>query len=203
MAPTATARRAVTNPSTVEELFALYAEKGDAPYGESISQTQHALQCAALARRAGASDELVAAALFHDVGHLAADVMDDEDFALDEDDDDHEALGAQILAPILGPGVAGPVALHVTAKRWRCARDPDYVERLSPASRATLRAQGGPLDDAACARFEAHPRFGEALALRTWDDQGKVEGLDVGALSDYASMVSSLAADWSRERRER
>lgn len=191
----------MTYPTTVEELFALYEEKGDEPYGESITQNQHALQCAALARRAGASDELVVAALFHDVGHLAADVMNDAGFVLEVDDDDHEEIGAQILAPLFGPDVAGPVALHVTAKRWRCARDPDYLDRLSPASRATLTAQGGPLEEAACARFEAHPRFGEALALRTWDDEGKVEGLDVGTLSDYASMVSSLAADWSRERR--
>ena len=80
MAPTATARRAVTNPNTVEELFALYAEKGDEHYGESITQTEHALQCAALARRDGASDALIVAALFHDVGHLVADVKDDADF---------------------------------------------------------------------------------------------------------------------------
>jgi phosphonate degradation associated HDIG domain protein len=191
----------VNIPRSVEELFALYQEKGDEPYGESITQNEHALQCAALAKADGASDELVIAALFHDVGHLVVDVQNDPDFVLDEDDDDHEAIGAKVLSPLLGPAVARPVALHVTAKRWRCAREPEYFDRLSPASRATLRAQGGPLTDEECARFEEQPGFDDALALRTWDDEGKVEGLEVGAFRDYVDAVTLLAAAWSPERR--
>lgn len=190
-------------PHSVDELFALYREKGDEPYGESITQNEHALQCAALATAAGASDELIIAALFHDVGHLVVDVQNDPDFVLDEDDDDHEAIGARVLSPLLGPAVARPVALHVTAKRWRCAREPGYFERLSPASRATLRAQGGPLSDEECERFEEQPGFADALALRTWDDEGKVEGLEVGTFSDYVDAVTSLAAAWSPEHRAR
>jgi phosphonate degradation associated HDIG domain protein len=177
----------------VEELFTLYEARGDEQYGEDITQTEHALQCAALARAAGASDALIAAALFHDVGHLVASERGDDEFDLDVDDD-HEALGARVLAPVLGPDVARPVALHVTAKRWRCARDPAYFEVLSPASRATLRAQGGPLDDEACGRFEAHPGFADAVALRTWDDAGKVPGLAVGRLRDYEDLVKQLVA---------
>ena len=187
-------------PRSIDELFALYEEKGDEPYGESITQNEHALQCAALAKADGASDELIIAALFHDVGHLVVDVQNDPEFVLDEDDDDHEAIGARVLSPLLGPAVARPVSLHVTAKRWRCAREPEYVERLSPASRATLRAQGGPLTDEECERFEEHPGFADALALRTWDDEGKVEGLKVGTFNDYVDAVNSLAAAWSPRR---
>jgi gamma-butyrobetaine dioxygenase len=186
----------VSIPTNVEELFALYGAKGLAHYGESVTQLDHALQCAALARGAGASETLIAAALFHDVGHLAADVQDCADFELGEMDDDHEALGARIISPILGPAVAQPVALHVTAKRWRCARDPHYHARLSPASRATLKAQGGPLCEEDCRRFEAHPGFVNALALRDWDDAGKTVGLDVGTLRDYWDLVNDLAAGW-------
>ncbi|NWG75838.1 MAG: HD domain-containing protein, partial [Rubrivivax sp.] len=40
--------------------------------GEPVSHLEHALQCAALAARAGAGDALVAAALLHDIGHLAS-----------------------------------------------------------------------------------------------------------------------------------
>ena len=61
-------------PTNVEELFALYGAMGRAHYGESVTLLDHALQCASLARGAGASETLIAAALFHDVGHLAADV---------------------------------------------------------------------------------------------------------------------------------
>ena len=180
-------------PDSVEELFSLYERKGDKNYGEFITQTEHGLQCAALARRDGASDAMIAAALFHDVGHLVADVQGDVRFNLEIDDDDHEAVGARVLSPILGPAVAQPVALHVTAKRWRCTVDPAYYDTLSPTSRATLRAQGGLLSPDECTRFEAHPGFESALALRSWDDQGKVPGLHVGELRDYVGLVTALS----------
>jgi [1-hydroxy-2-(trimethylamino)ethyl]phosphonate dioxygenase len=190
-------------PKNVSELFELYQTHGNEPYGEAITQTEHALQCAALARGELASDAMIAAALFHDVGHLVAGVQNGPDFRLDEDDDDHEAVGARVLAPLFGPSVAGPVSMHVTAKRWRCSTDPGYYERLSEASKMTLKAQGGLLSEEECLRFEEHPGFPDALALRTWDDEGKIEGLDVGVLGDYEGLVSSLAAAWSRARRER
>ena len=38
--------------------------------GEPISQLEHALQCAHWAHKQGADEEVILAALFHDVGHL-------------------------------------------------------------------------------------------------------------------------------------
>src|ERR1700683_5525345 len=103
-------------PASIDELFELYESLGDQSYGESITQNEHALQCAALARDAGASGALIVAALFHDVGHLAVGVPGEPGLDLSRDDDDHEARGARILAPLFGPRVSQPVALHVTAK---------------------------------------------------------------------------------------
>jgi phosphonate degradation associated HDIG domain protein len=183
----------MSEPTTVDELFDLCKAFGEQSYGESITQTEHALQCAALARDAGAREALIVAALFHDVGHLAVDVQGEPGFDLSRDDDDHEARGARILAPLFGPRVAQPVALHVTAKRWRCTREPEYHDLLSSASKATLIAQGGLMNEEECRRFEQHPGFDDALALRTWDDTGKVEGLDVGVLRDWEPLVRSLA----------
>ena len=37
------------NPATVDELFDLYEALGYQSYGEAITQSEHALQCAALA----------------------------------------------------------------------------------------------------------------------------------------------------------
>ena len=52
----------------IERLFAL---KGGRQYmGEPVTQLEHALQTAALATAAGASDTLIAASLLHDLGHL-------------------------------------------------------------------------------------------------------------------------------------
>jgi phosphonate degradation associated HDIG domain protein len=183
----------VSDPTTVDELFELYERLGDQNYGESITQTDHALQCAALARDASASEALIVAALFHDVGHLAFDVQGGPGYDLSSEDDDHEARGARILARLFAPSVAQPVAMHVLAKRWRCTREPRYYQQLSSASQATLVAQGGLLNEDECQRFEQHPGFGDALALRTWDDSGKVEGLDVGTLRDWEPLVRSLA----------
>src|SRR4051794_33510456 len=57
----------------IDEVFQLLRASAGSPYiGEAVSQLEHALQCAALARDAGGSHALVLAALLHDVGHLCA-----------------------------------------------------------------------------------------------------------------------------------
>ncbi|MFZ1062123.1 MAG: HD domain-containing protein [Acidimicrobiales bacterium] len=159
-----------------------------------MSQTEHALQCAALAQKDGAPDTLVVAALLHDVGHLLADLQQEDRFDIEIDDDGHEGLGARALAPIFGQEVARPVALHVMAKRWRCTTDPEYYEHLSATSRATLLAQGGLLSADVAKRFESHPGFKSAVALRNWDEQAKVEGLDSGKIRDYEELLTRLAS---------
>lgn len=185
--------RTAIPPASVDALLELFERRGHERYGEDVTQLGHALQAAQLAQEAGAAEALVAAALLHDVGHLAADGRrrDERD---DANDDRHEAIGARILAPIFGPGVAAPVALHVVAKRWRCAVDASYVDTLSAASAASLVAQGGPLDAAACAGFEACPPFREAVALRGWDDAAKDPDAAPGSLRDYAPLLTRVAA---------
>lgn len=179
--------------SSVDELLELYRRHGDEPYGEDVSQTEHALQCAAQAEAAGATGALVAAALLHDVGHLLAGTRA-PGWRDDVDDDRHEATGARVLASLFGPAVAAPVALHVMAKRWRCAADPAYAEGLSGASRASLVAQGGPLDPVQRARFERHAGFDDAVSLRAWDDLAKDPTATTGRPIDgYADLLESLA----------
>jgi len=176
----------------IDDLLALFAELGDEPYGEDVSQRAHALQAAAHAEAAGAPDPLVAAALLHDVGHLLAGPRPTA-WRDDVDDDRHEAIGARALGRLFGPAVSAPVALHVCAKRWRCAVDPAYLGALSATSRASLAAQGGPLDEAGRQRFEAHPAFREAVALRAFDDAAKVPGAPTKDLSAYEPVLRALA----------
>lgn len=157
----------MTNP--VDDVFKLFARGGDGHFGEVVDQRRHALQSGTLARSAGAPDHLVTAALLHDVGHLLSDTGDTPATR----DDRHEAVGAGWLAPRFGARVAGPVALHVLAKRYRCAVDLSYFEALSPASIDSLRLQGRPLDAADVARFSSHPGLDHALLLREWDEAAK------------------------------
>src|SRR5882724_2130579 len=55
----------------IDEIFTLYNLYGDEDYiGEPVSQLEHMSQSAQLAIQAGADDEVVLAAFFHDLGHL-------------------------------------------------------------------------------------------------------------------------------------
>jgi predicted HD phosphohydrolase len=183
----------VEEPRSVAELLELYERRGDERYGEGVTQRAHALQCAALAMSDGAPDALVAAALLHDVGHLLAGERP-PGWRDDVDDDRHEALGARALALLFGRAVAAPVALHVTAKRWRCAVDPAHLASLSDTSRATLLAQGGPLDGPACERFASHRSFRDAVRLREWDDSAKDPSAAVGTMLDHEPLLAGLVS---------
>jgi predicted HD phosphohydrolase len=141
------------------------------------------LQSAHLAVGAGADEELVVAALLHDIGHMLSGLP--EDIANDGIDDTHEEAGAAWLERHFGFAVTVPVRLHVAAKRYLCAVDRGYLDSLSPASQLSLKLQGGPFaaDDARA--FEQQPHFKAAVMLRRWDDGAKVPGLDVPALETY------------------
>src|SRR3984893_4478719 len=104
---------------------------------------EHALQAAYFASTAAAPPALIVAALLHDVGHLVVDVPDDlDDWTLDAR---HEETRSRWLAVRFPAEVFEPVRLHVPAKRYLCATDARYSSKLSQASVATLKLQGGPM----------------------------------------------------------
>lgn len=172
--------------SSLVEIERLYATRGDRHYGEGVTQVEHALQCAALAERAGAAPSLIVAALLHDIGHL----FEAEDGVVDAAADHrHEAAGATALAGLFGPAVRAPIMLHVSAKRYLCAVETGYRDRLSAASQASLALQGGPLDAAGVARFERRPFWRDAVALRRFDDAGKAATPSGRRFGDYLPLM--------------
>jgi phosphonate degradation associated HDIG domain protein len=177
---------------TVDEVLALYDRWAGGNYDETLSQLDHALQTAALAVDAGAGDELVAAALLHDVGHLLDLGAHDGDRRSGVGDLHHESSGARYLSGLFGPGVTAPIALHVRAKRYRCAVEPADLAGLSEGSTRSLELQGGPADAEEIAAFERNPGFADAVALRGWDDGGKVDGLPVPPLEHYRPLLERL-----------
>ena len=172
----------------VEQIITLYHQRGDAMYGgEAVTQTEHALETAYLAEADGSPATLIAAALLHDIGHLVHDLPENAaDLGLD---DRHEALGAQWLEAHFGPAVTEPGKLHVAAKRYLCAVDPNYLARLSPASVQSLALQGGPMADHEVRAFEALPFAVDAVKLRRWDDEAKIPGWAVPPLEHYRSYL--------------
>ncbi len=180
----------MTAPS-IDDVVALYGEWGAQLYDEELRQLDHALQTAALAQAAGADRALVAAALLHDIGHLL-DLADGAGTRDRTRDLRHEARGSAYLAGLFPVTVTAPIALHVRAKRYLVAVDPSYAEALSPGSTASLARQGGAMSAAEVADFEANRGWADAIALRRWDDQGKVDGLDVPDLESYRPLLESL-----------
>jgi phosphonate degradation associated HDIG domain protein len=174
----------------VDELFHLFGSLGHTAYfGEAVSQTEHALQSAHLAESEWAPDEQIVAALLHDVGHLMHGRG--EGIADRGVDSCHEDQGAAWLAQHFAPGIVEPIRLHVDAKRYLCAVDPEYRELLSPASLVSLELQGGPMTRAEVAEFEQSPYFCDALRLRGWDDAAKVPGLEVPGLEYYRERLQA------------
>jgi gamma-butyrobetaine dioxygenase len=178
----------------IDEIFALFRTRGEAAYGgEAVSQTQHALQSAQLAERAGASAALIGAALLHDVGHLLG--PGDEGLAEAGVDARHEEAGARWLARWFVRDLTEPVRMHVAAKRYLCATKPDYLGRLSPASMRSLELQGGPMRAEQARDFEATPHCRDALRLRSWDEAAKVAG---ACTADFKHYQAALAASLRR-----
>lgn len=181
--------------ASIDEVLSLYERYGTEHYDEDLRQLDHALQTAALAVAEGAEEPLVAAALLHDVGHLLAMARGagPEEGVGSDVDLVHEAVGARYLAGLFPPAVTGPIALHVRAKRYRCAVDPGYHDSLSEGSRRSLVVQGGPMRPDEVRVFERNPASRGAARLRGWDDGGKVDGLEVAPLEDYRDLLERVS----------
>jgi len=160
--------------------------------GEDVKLVEHMLQCGDLAREAGASDELVVAALLHDIGHL---LVDDAVEAHDEGRDaHHDDVGAAWVAERFPATVSEPVRLHVAAKRYLVSTDPSYRSLLSEASIHTLNLQGGEMNEAECEEFLAIPGAREGIQLRIWDDLGKIRDKKTSSLADFRDVITKVHA---------
>ncbi len=157
------------------------------------------LQTALAAERDGADPVMVASALLHDYGHLVHTLP--EDAAERGIDSLHEEAGAAWLEHHFVPRVTEPLRLHVLAKRYLCATEPEYLDALSPASRLSLMLQGGPCSPAEVAAFEHGAYAEEAVRLRRWDDVGKIAGLATPPLEHYRPALEAGLRTPSREPR--
>jgi len=180
----------------IDDIEALFLQRGQAQYsGEPVTQLQHAKQAAALAEAEGADDELVTAALLHDLGHL---VQDQDSGPLDTPtlhgiDDLHQFIALPFLRGLFSGRVLGAVQGHVDAKRYLCATRPGYLQALSADSQRSLVLQGGVFDAAQAAAFIAKPGAGEAVRLRLWDDQAKSATMVTPPLAHFITRARRCA----------
>jgi 2-amino-1-hydroxyethylphosphonate dioxygenase (glycine-forming) len=184
---------------STDKVIDLYSSLGNADYvGEKVSQVAHGTQAAYWAKEARGDDvEIIAAALLHDVGHLLG-IRDNLPRMKSEDSVDlgavmHEVLGANWLRELGFPErVARLVQFHVNAKRYLCCVDPSYYEKLSDASKGTLKCQGGPMTPEEAKAFENSDDFEDILALRVWDEKAKDPSREVPSLESYRTLLQSM-----------
>ncbi|WP_430451477.1 HD domain-containing protein [Rhodopirellula europaea] len=181
---------AKTAADKVSLLFQYMDQHGQSFYDESVTQLQHGLQAAFLARTNGATDEQVTAALLHDIGHFLMDEHDAQGDFLQEDWC-HETVGADLLEPFFPTVIIESIRQHVPAKRYLCAVDPHYHDGLSQASKRSLDLQGGKFTPEEVAEFEKHPHHETVVLVRRWDDGAKIEDLEVPGLEAYRETVES------------
>ena len=167
---------------TAIDVVKLFRTAGDDREGETVTHLEHALQCAALARRDRADDEVVVAALLHDVGHLWR-------AGVDEEAQHHGRRGGELLRPFVPARVAWLVEYHVLAKRYLCTVDPRYATRLSAASARSLAQQGATLGTEERLSLETQPWFADAVRIRRWADAAKVPGAVCPPLADYRTLL--------------
>ncbi|SAL58402.1 phosphohydrolase [Caballeronia cordobensis] len=177
---------------SLDDIRQLFDRHGSIAYsGEPVTQLQHALQSATLAEAAGASRELVVAALLHDLGHL----LNLQGATPSERgiDDLHQYYALPFLRPLFSDAVLEPIRLHVDAKRCLCAIDPSYYARLSADSVRSLQLQGGIFGDDAAQAFLSKPYAQDAIALRRWDDEAKEAHRVTPDLPYFLAMAASVA----------
>jgi phosphonate degradation associated HDIG domain protein len=180
-----------TSDAVVDRIAEIFERRGAEDYlGEAVTMSQHMLQTAALAEAEGASDALVAAALLHDIGHFTSELgAYSSDDTIDRR---HDAAGALMLAAFFPPAVSECVRLHVAAKRYLCAADETYYDKLSEPSKHSLSLQGGPMNTAESAAFSSLEFHQDAVRLRLWDDSGKTAGVRTPAFETYRPLLRRL-----------
>jgi 2-amino-1-hydroxyethylphosphonate dioxygenase (glycine-forming) len=182
----------------VDEIISLLQNSGGEQYfGEPVTKLEHAEQCAWLAHQAGADEELILASLLHDVGHL----IETESAILDESVGvvNHDAVGRQwLLDRGFSARLATLVGGHVDAKRYLTATNASYIARLTPASRQTLRLQGGPMDKSAAEAFAREPELHDMLKLRSWDEMAKQTQWEGPGVETYREMLGRHLSRQSR-----
>jgi len=145
----------------------VFARRGDDEYlGEPVTMSAHMLQCAQFAEQNNDSEQIIVAALLHDVGHFIGE-----------------------MCPQL---VVDCVRFHVPAKRYLCKVEPAYFDGLSEASVHSLKLQGGPMTDSEVAEFASNPHVEAIIKVRRYDDMSKIPDQTTSTFSHYAPIIQRV-----------
>jgi len=181
----------LTRDNIVAFLEDIFERRGGEEYlGEPVTMAEHMLQGATIAEENGQSEEIIVAALLHDIGHFTSEFGT---FSMDDTQDKfHEEAGAKVLEDFFPSIITDCVRYHVAAKRYLCATKPEYLGRLSEASTHSLNLQGGPMNTEEVSEFEQNPNIKEIVQVRYLDDAGKHADMKTPAFAHFAPMVQRI-----------
>jgi predicted HD phosphohydrolase len=78
---------------------------------------------------------------------------------------------------------------HIIAKRYLTAVNAEYYDKLSPASKASLKYQGGPMSPEEVKQAQQDPWLKEKLQIRQWDDLAKDPNIQAPEITNYVDMA--------------
>ena len=172
----------------VNQIISFYLNNKSLYIGEKVSITEHMLQTAMLAEKSDSSSDLICSCLLHDYGHFILDNPDD--LVKKRRDGKHEDIGYKFLKKYFVRNVVEPIKYHVKAKKY-LARDIEYYQVLSEASKVSLKLQGGIMDDKEAKEFENNEFFENSIKLRKFDESAKKTGLKIKSINEYKNLLFS------------
>ena len=175
----------------VDFIGSIFEKRGDEEYlGEPVTMGQHMLQGATMAEKSREPDEIIIGTLLHDIGHFTSEFGT---FSMEDTEDRyHEDAGAAVLEQFFPKIITDCCRHHVAAKRYLCATDPEYFQKLSTASIHSLNLQGGPMSEAELKDFEKNPNLKKILKVRLYDDAGKIPDMVTPSFWHFAPLVQKM-----------
>ena len=175
----------------VDFIGSIFEKRGDEEYlGEPVTMGQHMLQGATMAEKSREPNEIIIGTLLHDIGHFTSEFGT---FSMEDTEDRyHEDAGAAVLEQFFPKIITDCCRHHVAAKRYLCATDPEYFQKLSTASIHSLNLQGGPMSEAELKDFEKNPNLKKILKVRLYDDAGKIPDMITPSFWHFAPLVQKM-----------
>ena len=185
----------------VDFIGSIFEKRGDEEYlGEPVTMGQHMLQGATMAEKSRESDEIIIGTLLHDIGHFTSEFGT---FSMEDTEDRyHEDAGAAVLEQFFPKVITDCCRHHVAAKRYLCATDPEYFQKLSTASIHSLNLQGGPMSEAELKDFEKNPNLKKILKVRLYDDAGKIPDMITPSFWHFAPLVQKMVDSHSSKEKK-
>ena len=190
----------VNSKNIVDFIGSIFERRGGEEYlGEPVTMGQHMLQGATMAEQSREPDEIIIGTLLHDIGHFTSEFGT---FSMEDTEDRyHEDAGAAVLEQFFPKIITDCCRHHVAAKRYLCATDPEYFQKLSTASIHSLNLQGGPMSEAELKDFEKNPNLKKILKVRLYDDAGKIPDMITPSFWHFAPLVQKMVdSHFSKEK---